>query len=123
MNTMHVAMELVRLNREGQTDTLFDTLYAEDAVSVEVAAMPGMDRTVQGIAAIKAKSQWWFENHDVHAFEIRGPWPHDDRFIVGYAIDVTHRPSGERMQMEEAALYTVKDGKVVREEFFYPTGP
>ena len=27
--------------------------------------------------------------------------------------------AGKRMQFEEAALYTVRDGKVVQEEFFY----
>jgi ketosteroid isomerase-like protein len=27
--------------------------------------------------------------------------------------------AGQRMQMEEVGLYTVEDGKIVREEFFY----
>jgi ketosteroid isomerase-like protein len=31
------------------------------------------------------------------------------------------KPSGQRMQMNEMGLFTVKDGKIVREEFFYPT--
>jgi ketosteroid isomerase-like protein len=30
--------------------------------------------------------------------------------------------SGLRFQMDETALFTVKDGKIVREEFFYVTG-
>lgn len=29
---------------------------------------------------------------------------------------------GQRVQMDEAALYTVKDGRVVKEEFFYQIG-
>jgi predicted ester cyclase len=32
---------------------------------------------------------------------------------------VTNRSSGQRMQLSEMALYTVKDGKIVREQFFY----
>jgi ketosteroid isomerase-like protein len=32
---------------------------------------------------------------------------------------VTNKPSGNRMQMDEAGLYTVSNGKIVREEFFY----
>jgi hypothetical protein len=30
--------------------------------------------------------------------------------------------AGKRMQVEEAGLYTVRDGKVVHEEFFYHMG-
>jgi hypothetical protein len=36
---------------------------------------------------------------------------------VQYDIDVTDRNSKKRMQMSEVGVYTVKDGKIVREEF------
>jgi hypothetical protein len=32
---------------------------------------------------------------------------------------MTFKPNGQRNRMSEMALYTVKDGKVVREQFFY----
>ena len=32
---------------------------------------------------------------------------------------VTAKSSGNRMAMDELAVYQVKDGKIVREEFFY----
>ena len=51
-----------------------------------------------------------------------GPWPHDNRFIVGFQIDVTNKPSGRRMYLDEVGLYTVENGKIVREEFFYHLG-
>ena len=121
MNTQQIAEELVRYCRAGEE--AFDALYAHDAVSVEAAEMPGMGREARGIEALKAKSQWWYGAHEVHGFDITGPWPHDDRFIVGFRFDVTPKASGQRMQMEEMGLYTVRDGKIVREEFFYPTGP
>jgi len=54
--------------------------------------------------------------------QVAGPWPHDDRFIVGFRFDVTMKANGHRFTMEEMALYTVKDGKIVREEFFYDAG-
>lgn len=43
----------------------------------------------------------------------------DDQFAVHFAYDVTAKPSGQRFNMAELALYTVKDGKIVREQFFY----
>ncbi|HEX4871229.1 MAG TPA: nuclear transport factor 2 family protein [Nevskiaceae bacterium] len=116
MNTMQLAQALVALCREGQE--AFDALYAADAVSVEPGPQGREDR---GIAALKAKSAWWYGEHEVHAFSCSGPWPHGDRFILRFEIDVTHRASGQRMQMEEMGLYTVRDGKIVREEFFYDT--
>ncbi|MBC7975998.1 MAG: nuclear transport factor 2 family protein, partial [Myxococcales bacterium] len=50
------------------------------------------------------------------------PYPNGDRFAVRFNYDVTHKPSSKRIQMDEVALYTVKDGKIVREEFFYAMG-
>jgi hypothetical protein len=36
---------------------------------------------------------------------------------VRFDVDVTDKNSGERFQGSEVGIYTVKDGKVVREEF------
>jgi len=36
---------------------------------------------------------------------------------VQYDIDVTDKESKKRIQMSEVGVYTVKDGKIVREEF------
>ena len=119
MNTMDIAKRMVELCRQGKNDEALDTLFSPDLVSVEAAAMPGMEREARGLAAVKAKSDWWVSNHEIHSATVTGPWPHDDRFIVGFRLDVTHKPSGQRMQMDEVGLYHVRDGKIVREEFFY----
>jgi ketosteroid isomerase-like protein len=52
---------------------------------------------------------------------VEGPFVADDKFAVHYNFDVTSKPTGKRQPMEEMALYTVKDGKIVHEHFFYPT--
>lgn len=70
----------------------------------------------------KAKGEWWIANHEAHSASVTGPWPHGDRFVVGFQYDVTNKPSGKRMKMDEVGLYTVRDGKIVREEFFYDVG-
>ena len=37
-----------------------------------------------------------------------------------YDVTPTSGPhKGKRMQLDEAGLYTVRDGKIVQEEFFY----
>ena len=120
--TMDIAHKMVALCREHKNEEALRTLFASDMVSVEAGGPPGMDRTSHGVEAVIAKGQWWVNNHDIHSATITGPWPHDDRFIVGFEYDVTFKPEGRRFVMSEAALYTVKDGKIVREEFFYAMG-
>jgi hypothetical protein len=89
MNTMEIATRLVELCRQGKNAEAVKTLFSDTAVSVEAFA------------------------------SITGPWPHGNRFVVGFQYDVTNKPSGHRMKMDEVGLYTIENGKIVREEFFY----
>ncbi len=122
MSTFELAKQYLALVSAGKHEECQRTLFAKDAVSVEAGAPPGMDRTVKGIEAIGAKSKWWAENHEVHKAEHFGPYPHDDRFAVRFVYDITHKPSGRRMTMDEVGLFTVVDGKIAKEEFFYAMG-
>ena len=121
-STLDVGRRLVELCRAGKNVEAVDTLYAPDVVSTEVFGDEHMPRRMEGIDAIRRKNQWWLDNHDIHKSEIKGPFPHDDRFIVYMMIDCTPKVgpmAGKRMQFEEAALYTVRDGKIAEEQFFY----
>jgi hypothetical protein len=122
MTANEIAKKYVGLCKEGKNEECLDTLFAKDCVSVEAAAPPGGDRTAKGLEAIRGKSKWWNENHTVHKAEVFGPYPHDDRFAVRFLYDVTNKPSAKRFTMDEVGLFTVVDGKITREEFFYPVG-
>jgi hypothetical protein len=122
MTANEVAKKYVELCKEGKGGECLDTLFAKDAVSIEAAAPPGGDRTTKGLEAIHGKSTWWRDNHTVHKAEVFGPYPHDDRFAVRFLYDVTNKPSGKRFTMDEVGLFTVVNGKITREEFFYSVG-
>jgi ketosteroid isomerase-like protein len=122
MNTTEIGKKYVALCKELKLDECVDELFAKDAVSVEAGAPPGQDRTAKGVEAIHAKSKWWQDNHTVHKTEVFGPYPNDDRFAVRFVFDVTFKPTGQRITMDEVGLFTVKDGKIAKEEFFYAMG-
>ncbi|HEV1288155.1 MAG TPA: nuclear transport factor 2 family protein [Bryobacteraceae bacterium] len=124
-DTLSVGKKLVELCREGKHMEAINELYSPHIVSVEAGAPPGGSARSEGIAAIKGKGEWWAANHEVHKAEAEGPYPHGDRFIVHFKYDVTAKAgpmAGKRFVMDETALYTVKDGKIAHEEFFYSMG-
>lgn len=117
-----VADQLVSLCRAGQNIEAINTLYAPNIVSIEAADMGGQGRATEGLAGVLGKGTWWVANHEVHSASVEGPFPHgDDRFALILDYDVTNKPSGQRRQMREVAVYTVANGKIVREEFYYAT--
>lgn len=117
--TMEVGKKLVELCKRGDNMKAIDWLYSENIESKEAATMPGMPAHMRGIEAIRKKNMDWDEQMEVHSMDASGPYPHGDRFAVHYKMDVSERKSGKRWQMEEVALYTVANGKIVKEEFFY----
>src|SRR5688572_28849992 len=109
-DTHEVGKKLVELCQQGRNLDAVRTLYAPDVVSVEVHGDETMPARMEGAQAILGKNQWFFDAHEIHSGTARGPFPHGDRFIVVFEMDVTPKSgpmAGRRMHMEEAALYTV----------------
>ena len=119
MTTQEIANQLVALCREGKFVDAIHATYSPDIVSVEAAAMPGTGREVTGLDAVLGKADWWQSNHEVHGATIDDPLVSNVHFCVRFSLDVTFKPTGQRHLMDELAVYQVKDGKIIREEFFY----
>ena len=122
MNAFEVGRQLVEMCNTNRFAEVVERFYAPEIVSVEPFAEPGHSPVSEGLEAAKAKQAWWFDNHEMHSFEALGPYPHGDRFAVLMTMTVTAKVgeyAGKRLNMQEVGLYTVRDGKIVREEFFY----
>jgi len=117
MNTEQVAQKVVELVRKQAWHEALDALYDKDIVSVEARTMDGSSPETRGIDGVRGKVDWWLENMQVHSFKADGPLVAHDRFVVQYDADVTDKNSKKRMQLSEVGVYTVKNGKIVREEF------
>ena len=122
MTTKELADQLVALCRAGRNIEAVETLLSENVVSVEARGDETMPAETSGRDVIRGKNEWWINNHKIHSAVVKGPYPNGERFAVIYDFVVTPVAgpmAGKKMRMEEVALYTVADGKVVREEFFY----
>ena len=80
------------------------------------------DREVRGVDKCLEKSKAWVAAHEIHSASAEGPFPHGDKFALILKYDITRKATGERVKMEEVALYTVANDKIVKEEFMYPHG-
>ena len=117
MTVKDIADDITAMLRAGQADEAGEKYWAADVVSIE--AMPGDMAEVRGVEGVRAKGEWWTSAHEVHAMEVEGPYLNGDQFAVRMKMDLTVKESGERITMDEIGLYTVKDGKIVEERFFY----
>jgi len=122
MNTEEVAKQVVELTRKQAWKEALDTLYDKDIMSVEARTMDGSSPETRGIEGVHKKTDWWEQNMQVHSFQATGPFVAHDRFVVQYDADVTDKNSQKRFRLSEVGVYTVKNGKIIREEFLPRTG-
>jgi ketosteroid isomerase-like protein len=118
MTTKEIANRMSELFKEYKWTQVQDELFSNDAVSIEPAHSQGL-QTVKGLDNIKKKG----ETFNAMVEEMHGGWVGEPivggNFIaISMGMDVTMKGAG-RMNMEEICLYEVKDGKIVKEEFFY----
>ncbi len=116
MTVTELAKAFTALCAAGKFEEAGHTFWSDAIVSIE--PMDGPAARSSGRAAVDAKGVWWYSNHEVHGVKVEGPYVHGDQFTVRFTMDVTPK-GGARMSMDEHGLYTVRDGKIVEERFFY----
>jgi hypothetical protein len=116
MTPKDIGARLVELLKSGDYETIYAEHYSPEAASVEADGTGSV-----GLDQIAKKNEWWFGAHEVHGFEIADWYPSSRGFVVIYDLDFTEKASGNRHNFREAGVYTVQDGKIVREEFYYHT--
>lgn len=85
----------------------------------------GLGREQRGIDAIRHKHAFWEEHNDTHGVVVTGPYlgtgPAANQFALHFLFDITRKATAVRAPLSEVALYTVVNGKIAHEEFFYPS--
>ena len=123
MSVKTLANEFVELCNQGRNFDVMEAMYAPDIVSIEAGG-----QEFAGKRPVIEKSRRWNEVHTVHGEQVRGPFfdtangatnRSSGQFAVHITLDVTPKATGRRVTVEEVGFYTVKDDKIVREQFFY----
>ena len=118
MTTTDVANRFHELAQSGKWDQIQAELFADDAWSIEPDSSPGV-KAVQGKEAIKQKGVKFQEKlEEMHGGYSNKPQVAGNHFAVVMGMDATMKDQG-RMKMDEIVVYQVKDGKIVKEQFFY----
>jgi SnoaL-like domain len=112
VSTEEIAKKVVELVRKQAWYEALDRLYDNDVVSVEAT-----EPETRGKEGVLGKIDWWVNAMEVHSFNASEPFVARDRFVVQYDAEVTDKNSKQRRKLSEVGVYTVKDGKIVREEF------
>jgi ketosteroid isomerase-like protein len=123
MSTSAVANRLAELCRVGKYHEAMLELYADDARHIEGMEMPGCPRIVEGKPALLKLSEHFGKTVEVHSSSVGTPLINGEQFIVEMGMDCTHGEgpmAGQRMNMSEQCLYTVKNGRITEAKFFYP---
>ncbi|QPC94223.1 nuclear transport factor 2 family protein [Mesorhizobium sp. INR15] len=117
MTIAEIAKDFTERLKQGDHEGAAAKYNSDDIASYE--AMEGPMAVSHGKEALRQKSQWWRDNNEFHGGSVDGPYVNGDQFAVYFKLDVTPKATGERATMEEVGLYTVKDGKITEERFYY----
>lgn len=106
-----IGESLVALFNAGKSDEAESTWYHRKIESIEE------DGTVfEGAKGVAEKSAWWKSTFTVLAMQATGPYVSSTGFTVVYDGRV-RSADGTEIAIREAGVYTVEDGRIVREEF------
>lgn len=118
---LEIAYGCIKLwNNDGFREA-YETYYAEDAVKCEPTAIGDFANEIQGLEKL-ADQEEYIQNDmtTVHSVSVsEGPFIGANGFSVIFKSDFTINATGDRHIFREVAVYTVENGKIVREEFLY----
>lgn len=108
-----LAREIVDVTVSHDDDAAF-ALYADDVESMETGMPP-----TRGIDAIRQKFSMWRNMVTASSWQAPGVWVDGNTIIIEWEGRVTRAADGRTVDMKEIAIHEVRDGKIVRERFYY----
>ena len=118
MSTQEIADRLATLCKTGEWEKAQKELYADDVVSIEPFATPAFEKETKGLENVLEKGRKFDAMVEaMHNITVSQPLVAGNAISFKLDLDITMKGRGQ-MNMNEICVYTVKDGKVVSEQFF-----
>src|ERR1700754_978419 len=118
MTPQEIARTLVNYCRQGEYEKAQRELYSDDILSIEPQASPGFDKEERGLDNIIARGHRFMSSVEkFHASEVSEPLGAGNVIAFTLVMDLTMKEQGSST-MSELCVYTVKDGKIISEQFF-----
>ena len=115
MNTRESVMALLEfVKRRASVEEVYETFYHEDCVSQENQLPPRKGRAL----SIERQNKVNAALKEIHDFGIGAVLVDGDHAVIQWYFEAT-TVDGFRGRLDELALYTWKDGKIINERFFY----
>ncbi len=108
-----IARDFTALLRAGQFEAAGARYWADAVTSVEPA-----DLSI-GISAVHNKARARFGKGRIEDLGIDGPFVTGDQFALFLDMLITDPASGQTQPFTEIAIFTVRDGRIIDERFFY----
>jgi hypothetical protein len=115
-----VAQDFTDMLRQGRFVAARERFWASDVRSIEPRDLPdGIAAEVSGIEAARAKTVRWFGSRHIHDLSIDGPFVTGNQFALFLDMMIAGRPSEADQPFTEIAVFTVRDGQISEERYFY----
>jgi SnoaL-like domain len=115
-----VARDFTDMLRQGQFVAARERFWAADVKSIEPHDLPGgIKAEVSGIEAARAKTVHWVGTRRIHDLSIDGPFVTGNQFALFLDMMIADPPSGADQPFTEIAIFTVRDGRISEERYFY----
>lgn len=119
MDTAAVAKRYYELFKENKLQEIIQELYSHEIVSLEPENNLGLPPVTNGIKEYGKKQGMFFSQiEEVYGGSIEMPLVSNNYFTVLTSSDVKFKGKG-RIQRDEISVFEVKDGKIIKEQFFY----
>ena len=121
ITTQEAATRYCELAKQNKWMEILDELCGPDLVNKEPehVIVRGIQPTTKGLDAIKAKGDANRKMiEQIHSQHCSAPLVAGNFFTVVLTRDITLKGK-PRMNLEEIAIFELKDGKIISEQFFY----
>ncbi len=118
MTTNEIAKRLAELCGKEEYETAQKELFADDATSIEPMESPMFAKETHGLQNIIEKGHK-FETivQEMHSTKVSEPLVTGNTIALTLTMDVTMK-GRPRETMSELCVYEVKNGKIIKEQFF-----